>query len=340
MVLSLLMLLSLVLLWLPASAADDDRPACADRTLSVGFYAFFEPISYSADADPDSPDFDAHRGYEADLLSALEAMNGAGLSFARHGIAVWDEVWLRSATADYDLVGGGITILDSRRHAADGEEQIAFTDGHITFQQSLLVRAEDAESLDSYASLGSQVRAGALVGTTGEFRLLELTGLVDANGVLAAGARVHTPQGSLIADGSADFVITPAHETASLAQRTSIEPPDDSMPQVIYMGGDTGESELIAALRDGRIDVVARGQIGNSTAAVNPDGALVISAVDDSVEYGGFSLDVDEVDLLACLNDKINWLTDNQRIGFESWAANQTVFMERADLWNTRAEDA
>lgn len=335
----MLISLSLVLLWLPASAADEDRPACADRTLNVGFYAFFEPISYSADADPASPEFDAHRGYEADLLSALEAMQGAGLSFARLGIAVWDEVWLLSATTDYDLVGGGISILDSRRYAADKEEQIAFTDGHIRFQQSLLVRAEDAESLDSYASLGSQVRAGALVGTTGEFRLLELTGLVDADGVLAAGARVHTPQGSLIADGSEDFVITPAHETASLAHRTGISPPDDSMPQVIYMGGETGESELIAALRDGRIDVVARGQIGNSTAAVNPDGALVVSAVDELVEYGGFSLDVAEVDLLACLNDKINWLTDNQRIGFENWAANPTVFMERADLWNARAED-
>lgn len=340
MALSLLMLLSLVLLCLPASDADDDMPACADRTLSLGFYAFFEPISHSADADPDSSDFDAQRGYEADLLSALEAMNDAGLSFARQGIAVWDEIWLRSATPDYDLVGGGITILDSRRYAAEGEEQIAFTDGHISFRQSLLARAEDAESLDSYDSLGSQVRAGALIGTTGEFRLLELTGLVDADGVLAAGARVHTPQGSLIADGSEDFVITPARESASLAQRTGIEPPDDSMPQVMYMGGDTGESELIAALLDGQIDVVARGQIGNSTAAVNSDGALVVSALDDLVEYGGFSLDVDEVDLLACLNDKINWLTDNQRIGFEDWAANHAVFMERADLWNAREEGA
>ncbi|MCY4146649.1 MAG: transporter substrate-binding domain-containing protein, partial [Chloroflexi bacterium] len=305
-----------------------------------GFYAYFEPVSHSASADPDSPDFDMQRGYEADLLSALEAMHDAGLSFARQGIAFWDEIWLRPATPDYDLAGGGITILDSRTYDAEGDEQIAFTDGHILFRQSLLARAEAAEKLNSYAALGSQVRAGALVGTTGEFRLLELTGLVDADGRLAAGARVHTPQGSLIADGSEEFVITPAHETARLAQRRAIEPPDDSMPQVMYMGAEAGESELIAALLDGQIDVVARGHIGNSTAAVHSDGALVVSALDDLVEYGGFSLDVDEVDLLACLNDRINWLTDNQRIGYADWAADQDVFMMRADLWNARAADA
>ncbi|MCY4466862.1 MAG: transporter substrate-binding domain-containing protein [Chloroflexi bacterium] len=336
---SLLILLSLVLLCLPAGAADDAMLPCADRSLSVGFYAFFEPVSYSADTDPDSPDFDTQLGYEADLLNALESLDEAGLSFTRQGIALWDEIWLRSASPDYDIVGGGITILDSRRYDADGEEQIAFTDGHVTFRQSLLARAEDAERLNSYDSLSSQVRAGALAGTTGEFRLLELTGLVDAEGLLAAGATVHSPQGSVIADGSEDFVITPARETAGLAQRTSIEPPDDSMPQIIYMGGDTGESELITALLAGQIDVVARGQVGNSTAAVTSDGALVVSALDDLVEYGGFSLDVDEVDLLACLNDKINWLTDNQRIGYEDWAANHAVFMARADLWNAREED-
>ncbi|MXX83004.1 MAG: amino acid ABC transporter substrate-binding protein [Chloroflexi bacterium] len=329
---ALLILRSFILLCWPASAADAEPQPCAERRLKVGFYAFFAPVSYSAAADPDAPEFDTHLGYEADLLAALETLNGAGLSFTRQGIALWDEIWLRAASPDFDLVGGGITRLDSRRYDGDGLERIAFTDGHITFRQSLLMRAEDAQDLDSYASLNSQVRAGALLGTTGEFRLLELTGLVDADGVLAKGVTVHTPQGSLVADGSEDFVITAARETDNLAQRTGIEPPDDSMPQVIYMGGDSGESELIAALLDGQIDVVARGQTGNSAAALDSDGALVVGALDDLVEYGGFSLDIDEPRLLACLNDKINWLTDNQRIGYEDWAANQNVFMERADL--------
>ena len=62
--------------------------ACGEgRTLRAGFYAFFEPVSYSADPTPGADGFDEHRGYEADLLTALAAMDGAGLSFARRGIA-------------------------------------------------------------------------------------------------------------------------------------------------------------------------------------------------------------------------------------------------------------
>ena len=46
------------------------------RVLNVGFYAYFSPVSYSASADPTSEDFNIHLGYEADLLTALEAMEG------------------------------------------------------------------------------------------------------------------------------------------------------------------------------------------------------------------------------------------------------------------------
>ena len=51
---------------------------CTDgnRVLKVGFYAYFAPVSYSADPDPSSPGFNVHLGYEADLLTALEAMEG------------------------------------------------------------------------------------------------------------------------------------------------------------------------------------------------------------------------------------------------------------------------
>ena len=71
-------------------------------------------------------------------------MEGAGLSFSRRGIAPWDDIWLRSAGSEYDIVGGGITILDSRTRNTVGEEVVAFTSGHVEFRQSLLVRAEDA----------------------------------------------------------------------------------------------------------------------------------------------------------------------------------------------------
>ena len=332
----LLLAIAFCVICLPALADDtDDTPApCADRPLQLAFYAFFEPVSHSADPDPDSPDFSTHLGYESDLFSALEAMDGAGLTFERRPIALWDEIWLRPATDEVDIAAGGITILDSRRMDADGVEQIAFTDGHITFRQSLLARTEDAERYDSYDKLDSDARAGALVSTTGEFRLLELTGLVDADGALVAGAQVHTPDGIVLADGTDAFVITPAHETPGLALRTGITPPSDDMPQVVYLGAETGEAAMINGLLAGEIDVAARGQQGNFAAAAQSDGALVVSALDDLAERGGMSLDVDDADLLACLNDKLAWLTDGGEIGYGEWVEDPNVFMARAEMWN------
>ena len=141
--------------------------APAGSTLRFGFYAHFEPVSYSADPDPASPAFNEHRGYEADLLTALEAMRGVNLSFSRHGIAAWEGIWLLSAGPGYDLVGGGITILESRTRDATGRAAIVFTAGHIEFRHSLLVRAEDEGRLARHQDLTSADRVGVLAGTTG-----------------------------------------------------------------------------------------------------------------------------------------------------------------------------
>ena len=103
-------LLGALLMFVAACSADDvPSKSCTegDRILNVGFYAFFNPVSYSADPDPASEGFDIHLGYEADLLTALESIDGAGLSFSRRGIAPWDDIWLLSAGPEYDIVGGG-----------------------------------------------------------------------------------------------------------------------------------------------------------------------------------------------------------------------------------------
>ena len=303
------------------------------QMLKVGFYAFFEPVSYSADPDPNAPGFGQHRGYEADLLTALEAMDGAGLSFARHPIPPWDDIWLKPAGSDLDLVGGGITILDSRTRDATGARVVRFTSGHITFRQSLLVRAGEAERFSSYDRLTSQTRVGVLAGTTGEARLLELTGLVDSTGVLAAGTRVHTRSGAVVADGSAAYAITAAHVSPDLEGRQRLEPPASDMPQVIYLGDESGEVELLQALRDGRIDALARGEVGNRDAAHASGGAFEVAALDADVEYGGFTLDADAAELAACIDAKINWLTDNRRLGYAEWRNDPSVFLRRAEIW-------
>ncbi len=328
-----------LLMSLAACSSGVDAPeSCADEdgVLRVGFYAFFEPVSYSVDKDPDSDGFNIHAGYEADILSALEAMEGAGLSFSRHSIAAWDDIWLQSAVSQYDLVGGGITILDSRTRDSAGREAVRFTSGHITFRQSLLARAEDSNRLARYDDLTRDVRVGVLAGTTGEFRLLEITGIADAAGVLTAGTRVDTPQGTLVADGSADYVITAAGESPGLAVRHRIHPPSKDMPQVIYLGDETGEADLLEALAGGEIDVVARGEIGNRDATHAYGDQFVVAALDDKVEYGGFTLAAEDEDLARCLDEKIDWLTDGQRIGYSEWLQDPSVFLGRAKIWNDR----
>ena len=301
-----------------------------ERVLDVGFYAYFAPVSYSMDPDPSSPGFDTHLGYEADLLTALEAMEGAGLAFSRSGIAPWDDIWLRSAGPEYDIVGGGITILDSRTQNAAGERVVSFTSGHVQFRQSLLVRAEDAGRFASHADLTADVRVGALADTTGEHRLLELTGLIDADGVLAAGARVETSAGTVTAGGSAGYAIDAATESPVLEGRRRMYPPSEDMPEVVYLGDEVGESELLEALRAGDVDALARGEVGNLDAANASGGAFVVTALDDEVELGGFTLAVEDAGLLACLDEKIDHLTDDRRIGYAEWAADPQVFMRRA----------
>lgn len=318
-----------------AEVAARRRPCVTDgRALNVGFYAFFEPVSASADPDPTAPGFNTHRGFEADLLTALAAMRDGGLAFTRRAIPTWPGIWLRSATPDHDIVGGGITILESRTRNAAGDTVVSFTDGHIAFRQSLLVRAEDADRFPNHAALTDADRIGALAGTTGEFRLLQLTGLVDDAGTLAAGTRVTTPGGAVVADGSAAYRIHPAGASANLDGRQRLEPPAATMPQVIYLGDDLGEAELLAALGDGRIDAVARGEIGNSDAAAVSDGRFRVTALDPQAEYGGFTVAVEETDLLACLNDRIRWLTDGGRLGYPQWREDHSVFLGRAERWN------
>ena len=320
---------------LPAAAAGSgESPACiADgRVLEFGFYAHFAPVSYSADGDPASAAFDAHRGYEADLLTALEALEGARL-FSRRGIGPWDGIWLLPAGPDHDMVGGGITILDSRTRDAAGQRKVVFTSGHIAFRQSLLVRAAEAGRLAGYDDLTSEVRVGALAGTTGEARLLRLTGLADAAGVLAAGTRVETPRGDIVADGGPGFVISAAAASPDLAGRRHLHPPSPAMPQLVYLGEEAGEAELLAALAAGTVDAVARGEIGNRDAARASGGGLTVTALDPAAEHGGFALSVEDTTLAACLDRKLDWLTDGRRIGYAAWRADPTVFMRRAESW-------
>ena len=342
---ALLWWMSCLVLCLVLSSCDDDRAVlgrCADRVLNVGFYADFVPLSYSQDnqAPPNSEAYNAHRGYEADLLTALEALEGTGLSFSRRGI-VPDEttagrtfpfggIWLLAAEPGYDLISGGITIRDDRTRNAAGQQVVAFTSGHVGFRQSLLVRSEDAQRLAEHSDLKENDVVSVHRGTTGEERLLQLVGIVDDRGVLKDDTQVITPPETLTADGSAAYTITAAMPSPRLADRQRLIPPAP-LPQVVIH---TSEDQQLGALRNGDVTAVARGEIGNSDAAVDSGGVFEVTALDPQSEYGGFAVDVDAVELLACLNKDIGLLTDNRRIGYREWAANPMVFLERAEALN------
>lgn len=309
-----------------ALAAAPPLHACVDgRALTVGFFDDFKPVSYSAAQEGGGRD--DHRGYEADLLSALEAMGG--ISFVRRAIDTWPGLWLRAAGPEYDLIGGGITIRADRTRDAAGRTVVAFTAGHIAFVQTLLVRAEDAARIAAYGDLTSAMRVAVMPGTTGEERLLQLTGLVDSSGALRRGTRIHLDGGQVPeADGTDRYTITAAEASANLAGRQRLEPPVGAgLPQVVYFRDETAQ---LGSLRDGTADAVARGLIGNADAAAASGGALVVTARDARVEYGGFALAVEDAALRACLDERIAYLTDSLRIGYEEWRADPEVFLRRA----------
>ena len=317
---------------------DDTRVSELPRVLNVGFYDAFSPVSYSL--------ADTHLGYEADLLTALEVMETPNLSLVRKPISEWENIWLLSATANYDIVGGGITIIEDRTKDATGTPLVTFTTPHIVFRQSLLVRAEDAGRIRNYTDLTRDVRVGVLRGTTGEARLLQITGIVDVNGVVAEGTRIDTSTGTVVADGTADYKITAAGSTPNLENRFTLYPSADNMPQVNYpvnmvnQGFDplaprtlinlTVEEVLLGNLQEKRIDALARGEIGNRDAAVASAGTFVVTALDEQVEYGGFTVAREDTELLAFLNKRIDYLTDNGNIGYAQWVADNGVFMKRA----------
>ena len=98
------------------------------------------------------------------------------------------------------------------------------------------------------------------------------------------------------------------------------------------------ESELLEALITGRIDAIARGEVGSQDAAHASQGELVVTAFDEQIEYGGFTLALEDADLAACIDEKLDYLTDNKNIGYGEWLQDPSVFMKRAKQWNATVE--
>ena len=332
-------------------AADDvasEPPESIERNVNLAFYAHYPPVSSSADSHLGTAGFDQHLGYEADLLDAVEAMPGFGLTFQRRGIDDWADIWLLPAADGIDIACGGITIDPQRTRGPDGEPAVRFTDGHIEFRQSLLVRAADADRLAAYESLDGGDAVGVQTATTGESRLLQLIGAADEHGRLAERTRVMIEAGdgsgdqhTVEATGANSLWINPGGSSAELAGRVRLIPPDPSKPEVVYLDrlgasgldtADTSESQL-EALRNGTVDAIAQGIVETTATAAASGDELVVSVVDRQVEIGGCTVAADDADLADRMNRALRWLTDDGSVGFADWVDDPDVFAERAASW-------
>lgn len=97
-------------------------------------------------------------GFDMDLLRAIAANYGLDLDVV---VSPFDGIWLRPKAGDCDLVGSAMSIKPERTKNA------IFTDPYFDADQSLLVRAADAETLASLDDLAGK-KIGVQSGTTGK----------------------------------------------------------------------------------------------------------------------------------------------------------------------------
>ena len=303
-------------------------------SVNYGFFTDFNPVSYAVTQDPGDAAFDQPLGYEPSLIAAVETFSRGRLTFNSLGIGnPFAGIWLRAADGMYDVIGGGIAPLAERTLNANSRQVIRFGAGHITFQQALLVNFDS--TIERHGDLNSGHTVGALSGTTGESRLLELTGITDAEGYLRAGTLVVLADGGMLTAGEPGgpdaLRITPAGSSDAIAARVQLMPTNVNQPAVRYY---SSEPEAVQALRDRDIDAVA----GVSTSSLlvaqeNPDELRVTAFDTTAVEQGAFSYAAtpagDE------LRDKVDavilCLTDDGAIDFPQWFEDMTVFARRAE---------
>ena len=90
------------------------------------------------------------------------------------------------------------------------------------------------------------------------------------------------------------------------------------------------ETKLLEALQDGKIDAIARGELGNDYQA-SIDNTLVSIAKRNFNDGFAFVIDSSNKLLVSKLNSAINLITEHGKIGFQDWLKNHNVFMERVN---------
>lgn len=301
----------------------------------VAFYSDFEPVSYAVNRDPSHPQFNEARGYEVDLLKAISLIPESNMTFRFHGIKEWNNLWLAPSTQPHiDIAMGGITREERRLLNDKGEKVVDSSHSTLHFKQSLLMTSKDA--VQQHTDLNCSYTVGAVIGTTGEYRFLAQANLIDSidKGLIRKGITVITQDRQrYTSDGSLSIY------DERLTKRLKLIPHDCSLPVVHYF---EAEDSMIPALKEGWIDAIARGYIGNKLVADRSNGELAVTAIyslecpkQESItcekkEEGSLFVKAGNQTLLNKLNRYIDYLTDNGKIQYEDWEKNPSIFEERA----------
>jgi ABC-type amino acid transport substrate-binding protein len=102
---------------------------------------------------------------------------------------------------------------------------------------------------------------------------------------------------------------------------------ENGLPSTVFVQY-ASESQLLPALLKGNIDAIARGSIGNEYQAEKNNNLITIAKKNYNEEFT-FSVDPDNKELLEQINQAILVITDHNKIGYDQWDKNHTVFIDR-----------
>ncbi|MGE3961601.1 MAG: transporter substrate-binding domain-containing protein [Dehalococcoidia bacterium] len=121
-----------------------------EGTLTICSDAPYEPFEMEIDGK--------WTGFDMDLINAVAGGMGLETSVT---VVPFDGIWLLPAAGECDIVVSAMTITEERAESA------LFTDAYFDADQSLLVRADQAEEFATLESLGGK-NIAVQTGTTGE----------------------------------------------------------------------------------------------------------------------------------------------------------------------------
>jgi polar amino acid transport system substrate-binding protein len=123
----------------------------AEGKLTVCSDAPYEPFEFQSEDG-------TWTGFDMDIMRAVAERYGLALEVT---VQPFDGIWLAPKAGTCDVVASSLTITEERAANA------GFSDGYFDSFQSLLVRTEDKDALNSLASLSGKTVA-VQTGTTGE----------------------------------------------------------------------------------------------------------------------------------------------------------------------------